>query len=78
MNDQVRQPADHVQQRPFAGRAKMRHARLDEVAGDIKLVTVAQVGPAVLRLDELKVGVEVAVSLLSRRNFVDNSVEIGV
>ena len=76
--NQVGQPADHIEQRPLAGGGEMRDARLDEMPGNIQLVTVAEIGPAVLRLDELEIGVEVAIAALRLRNGRDEPVELSV
>jgi hypothetical protein len=74
---QVGELADDVEQRALARGLEVRDARLDEVARDIQLVAVAQVGPAVLRLDELEVGVEVAVVALRLGDGGDEPVELG-
>ena len=45
---------------------------LDQVPGAIQFVPVAQVGPALLRLDDGEVDVEVAVRLLGGGDQVDH------
>ncbi len=50
---------------------------LDEVAGAVELVPIAQVGPALLRLDDGEVDVKVAVRLLRPRDQRDYFGQIG-
>ena len=49
--DVVGVAAGDVQQSALAGGLVVGHGRLDQVAGAVQLVAVAQVGPALVRLD---------------------------
>ena len=76
--DQVREPANDLEQPALAGRLEVGDARLDEMTGHVEFVAIPKIRPAVLRLDEREVGVEVAVRLLRLRDRRDQPVEFGV
>ena len=59
--------AHDVEQLALAGGLEVGDRRLDQVAGAVELVVVAQVGPAAAGLDALEPGVEIAVLVLQRR-----------
>ena len=58
----------------LAGGLVVGDGRLDQVAGAIQFVAVLDVLPALLRLDEGVIGVEVAVGLLGGGDLVDDGV----
>ena len=70
--------AEGVEQLALAGGLEVGDGGLDQVAGAVQLVPVAQVVPAHLGLDVDEVGVEVAVGLLGRDDLVDHVVHHGL
>ena len=72
--DVVGQLAGHVQELALAGGLVVGDGRLDQVAGAVQFVAVLDVLPAILRLDEGVIGVEVAVGLLGGGDQVDDGV----
>ena len=77
----VRIAAHHIQQRAFAGGLKMCNRRLNQMAGAVKLVRVAQVCPAPLQAGPLRdneVRVEIPVRLLRARKARNDCIELRV
>ncbi len=72
----VREAGGDVQEVGLAGGLVMRHSRLKHVAGAIKLVPVAKVGPAFSGLLDREIAVEVAVGLLRRGEQTDDIVQL--
>ena len=54
----------------------VRHRRLEQVAGAVQLVLDGEVGPALVRVLEGEVGVQVAVGLLRRGHDGDHLVDV--
>jgi hypothetical protein len=67
-------PPGDPQQALVPGRAAMGQRGLEEVARAVELVALGEVGPALVRLGNLVVGVEVAVLALGRRDQLDRLV----
>src|ERR1017187_7221637 len=65
-------PGCDVQESLFARGLVVRDGSLEHVAGAVKLVTVTKVGPALARLLDREVAVEVAVGLLRGGEQADN------
>ena len=72
--DTVGIPRGHAKKRAFAGGAPMGDGGLEQVAGTIQLVLVLQVGPALSRLGQGIVRVEVSIRLLRGGNFGNRGV----
>ena len=67
-----------VEQGSFAGGLVMRDGSLEQVAGAVEFVPVAEVGPALVRGIDLEMGVQVAVRLLGGGDFGDDRVQATV
>ena len=65
----------HVQQRSLAGGAEMGDGGLDQVAGAIQLVHIAQVRQAFARLGQGEVGVQISVGLLGGGDLGDDLID---
>src|SRR5260370_36803290 len=74
--DVVRIATQRIQQNALAGGREMRHRCFDEVTGTIQLMPVTQVRPALLRLDNGEIGIEIAIGLLGGDNKADNFVNL--
>ena len=74
--DVVRIATQRIQQNAFTRGLKMRHRCFYEVTGTIQLVPVTQVRPALLRLNNGEIAIEIAIGLLSRDNKIDNFVNL--
>ncbi|OPZ66641.1 MAG: hypothetical protein BWY83_02834 [bacterium ADurb.Bin478] len=66
----------HAQQRALAGGLIMGHSRLEKMAGAIELVIIAQISPALVRLVDRVIGVEIPVCLLSRRDPANDGIDL--
>ena len=66
--------AGHVEQLVLAGGLLVGDGRLDQMAGAVQFMAVLDVLPAILRLDERVIGVEIAVRLLGGGDVVDDGV----
>src|SRR5262249_22453264 len=80
--DMIGIASHRVEQGVLAGGLRVGHCCLDEMAGAIKLVPVAQFRPPPRRLPALEEAVEVTVGLLRlgdpRNDVVDAGIELGV
>ena len=72
----VRIPGGDVQEGGLAGGLVMRDGGLEHVAGAVKFVAIAQVGPALAGFLDGVVAVEVAVRLLRRGQQADDVVQL--
>ena len=76
LRDQVRVAAHRVEEEALARRLEVRDGGLHEVARAVELVPVVEVRPALLRLDEREVRVEVAVGPLRGDDEAREGVEL--
>src|SRR6266576_7211134 len=74
--DVVRITTQRIQQHALASGLEMRHRSFDEVTGTIQLMPVTQVRPALLRLDNGEIGIEIAIRLLGGDNKTNNFVNL--
>ena len=65
-----------IQQNAFTRGLEMRHRCFYEVTGTIQLVPVTQIRPALLRLNNGEIAIEIAIGLLGRDNKTDNFVNL--
>ena len=70
----IGEPAGHVEQLALARRLMIGDRRFEEMAGAVQLMAVLDILPAIVRLDEREIGVEVAVRLLGGGDLVDDGV----
>src|SRR2546430_181628 len=74
--DVVRIATQRIQQHALASGLEMRHRSFDEVTGTIQLMPVTQIRPALLRLNNGEIGIEIAIGLLGGDNKTDNFVNL--
>lgn len=72
--DQIREAARHIQQAALAGGLVVGDGGFDQVAAAVKLVSLRQILPAVFRMLNGDVGIEIAVVLLRAGNEIDRLV----
>ncbi len=70
----VRKAAHDVEKLALAGRLVIGDGSLDQMAGAIELVVVAQIGPAPVGLHALEPGIEISVLVLQLLVHVDDPV----
>src|SRR5215467_5688770 len=67
-----------IQQNPLAGCLEMSHSCLNEMTSTIQLMHVAQIRPALLRLDNGEIRIEIAIGLLGIHDEADGLIEQGI